>query len=54
MDALAKSLPVIREHWEPQTTARNLQLIREARAARGEASPWAMEIEEELERKAKA
>jgi hypothetical protein len=54
MDALAKAVAVIREHWEPQTTARNLQLIREAREARGEAPSWATEIEEELRRKAKA
>jgi hypothetical protein len=54
MDALAKALPVIREHWEPETTARNLQLIREARNARGEEPPWATEIEEELKRKAKS
>jgi hypothetical protein len=54
MDALAKAVAVIREHWEPQTTVRNLQLIRKAREARGEAPPWATDIEEELERKAKA
>jgi MAP3K TRAFs-binding domain len=40
-DALAKGVAVIREHWEPETTARNLRLIREAREARGEAPPWA-------------
>jgi hypothetical protein len=54
MDALAKAVAVIREQWEPQTTARNLKLIREARAARREAPPWATEIEEELKRKARA
>jgi MAP3K TRAFs-binding domain len=53
IDALAKAVAVIREHWEPETTARNLGLIREAREARGEALPWAIEIEEELNRKAK-
>jgi hypothetical protein len=52
MDALAKAVAVIREHWEPETTARNLRLIREAKEARGEARPWAIEIEEELDRKA--
>ena len=52
-DALAKALPVIREHWEPETTTRNLRLIREAREARGEALPWAAEIEEELNCRAK-
>ncbi len=54
MEALARAVAVIREHWEPQTTARNLQLIREAREARGEAPPWVTGIEEELKRKAKA
>jgi len=52
MDALAKALAAIREPWEPQTTARNLQLIREAREARGEAPAWATDVEEELKRKA--
>lgn len=52
-DALAKALAVIREPWEPETTARNLRLIREAREARGEALPWSGEIEQELNRRAK-
>jgi hypothetical protein len=34
--ALADALAARRERWEPETTARNLRLIREARAARGE------------------
>ncbi|MGH8650718.1 MAG: potassium-transporting ATPase subunit C [Gammaproteobacteria bacterium] len=49
----AAALPVIHERWEPETSARNLRLIHEARAARGESVPWAQEIEDELERKAK-
>ena len=53
MDALAKALAVIRERWEPETTARNLQLIREARAARHEAPRWMNDIEDELKQKAK-
>ncbi len=53
LDALAAALPVIRERWEPETTARNLRLIHEARAARGEGVPWAKESEDALERKAK-
>ena len=53
MDALAKALAVIREPWEPETTARNLQLIRTAREARKEAPPWATEIENELNKMAK-
>ncbi len=52
-DALAKALPVIRERWEPETTARNLRLVREAREPRGEALPWSGEIEQELNRRAK-
>ncbi|HMA71297.1 MAG TPA: TRAFs-binding domain-containing protein [Xanthobacteraceae bacterium] len=53
MDALVKAVAAIRETWEPETTARNLRLIHEAREARGEVTPWATEIEEELKRKAK-
>jgi hypothetical protein len=53
MEALAQALPVIRESWEPETTLRNLRLIRESRAARNETVAWAQEIEDELERKAK-
>lgn len=39
--------------WEPQTTAANLALIREARAARGERLEWADAIEQALEQTAK-
>lgn len=53
MDALAKALPVIREPWEPGSTAANLQLIRRARESRNESPPWAATIENELHRKAK-
>jgi hypothetical protein len=53
MDALAKALPIIRENWEPETTQRNLRLIRTARETRGEAAPWMTEIEDELERQLK-
>jgi tetratricopeptide (TPR) repeat protein len=52
MSALADALAAVREPWEPETTARNLRLIREARARRGEDVPWARAIEEELERRA--
>jgi MAP3K TRAFs-binding domain len=52
MDALADTLAVVREPWEPETTARNLQLIRAAREARQEALPWMKVIEDELNRKA--
>jgi hypothetical protein len=50
--ALDQAVAAIREPWEPETTARNLRLIREARAARNEALPWAAEIEQELDRQA--
>jgi hypothetical protein len=33
---LGKALAVVREPWEPKTTARNLSLIRKSRAQRGE------------------
>jgi hypothetical protein len=48
-DALAR----VRESWEPGTTAENLCLIREARAERIEALPWAEEIEQALLKKQK-
>ena len=51
-DALEAALPLIRERWEPDTTARNLRLIRIAREARGETVPWAKDIELELARRA--
>jgi hypothetical protein len=52
-EALAKALPIIRESLEPETTARNLRLIREAREGRGEQLPWSKRIEQELDRRAK-
>ncbi len=48
MDALSHALAAVREVWEPETTARNLRLIREAREAREEEVPWAAELEEAL------
>jgi hypothetical protein len=50
--ALSHALASVREPWEPETTARNLCLIREIREKRRETIPWAKKIEEELERKA--
>ena len=48
-DALSRSLAAVRETWEPETTLRNLRLIREARERRGETIPlWITEIEKEL------
>jgi hypothetical protein len=42
------ALAAVREPWEPESTAYNLSLIREARAARGEIVEWADELEAEL------
>jgi tetratricopeptide (TPR) repeat protein len=53
MDALGNALAAVRESWEPETTARNLRLIREARERRQDEIPWPVEIENELSMKAK-
>jgi len=50
--ALSDAIAVVREVWEPETTARNLRLIRETRERRGESIMWAKEIEEELQKRA--
>jgi len=50
----ADALANVREVWEPETTARNLRLIREARERRGESVPWAAEIEKALSKAAGA
>jgi hypothetical protein len=46
--ALADALAAVRESWEPETTARNLRLIREAREKRQEVVAWESEVENEL------
>jgi hypothetical protein len=51
-DAAAQALAAVRERWEPETTARNLRLIRETRARRNESFLWANQIEEEFEKRA--
>lgn len=51
--ALADVLAAVREVWEPETTARNLRLIREARERRNERIEWPNEIENELVRRSK-
>jgi|CXWL01.1.fsa_nt_gi tetratricopeptide (TPR) repeat protein len=48
--ALTDALTVVRESWEPETTARNLRLINIAREKRGESIGWMKEIEEALTR----
>lgn len=49
--ALCDALATVREIWEPETTANNLKLIREARSRRGISVPWAEEIEDELKKR---
>jgi hypothetical protein len=51
-DALGNALAAVREVWEPETTERNLRLIRESRERRGEAKTWMLEIETELANRA--
>lgn len=51
-EALGDALASIREVWEPETTLRNLRLIREARKQRGEENTsWQVVIEQALERR---
>ena len=54
MSSLSDALACIRESWEPETTARNLRLIREARERRREQPAWASEVEATLDRKSKS
>ena len=53
MTALSDALAAVRESWEPETTARNLRLIRENREWRGESLPWALKVEQELMKRVK-
>lgn len=47
-DALGEALSEVREAFEPETTRRNLRLIRKTRESRGDGCAWAEEIELEL------
>jgi hypothetical protein len=47
-EAASDALAAVREPWEPESTANNLRLIREARAESGERLSWADAIEDEL------
>jgi tetratricopeptide (TPR) repeat protein len=47
-EALGSALAAVREPWEPESTAGNLRLIREAREERGESLPWTEDVEREL------
>jgi tetratricopeptide (TPR) repeat protein len=51
-EALSDALASISEPWEPETTARNLRIIREARERRSDDVPWAAKIEEVLRKMA--
>jgi hypothetical protein len=51
--ALSDALAAVRETWEPETTANNLRMIREARERREDSPAWAQEMETELTRRAK-
>ncbi len=53
VSAVGQALAAVREDWEPETTARTLRLIREARAKRGEDVPWVRKIEQALEERAR-
>ncbi|HET7509246.1 MAG TPA: TRAFs-binding domain-containing protein [Solirubrobacterales bacterium] len=46
--ALGAALANVRESWEPETTLRNIRLIREAREKRGETVDLEKQVEEEL------
>jgi MAP3K TRAFs-binding domain len=42
----------VRERWEPETTARNLRLVRESRERQGTQPAWASDIEQALLKRA--
>jgi tetratricopeptide (TPR) repeat protein len=48
IQALGDALANVREKWEPETTARNVRLIRETRQARGEPTPFEVDVEQAL------
>ena len=52
--ALSNALVEVREPWEPETTARNLRLISELRAARSEENAWIADLVKHLLAKAEA
>jgi len=51
-EALGSALALVRESWEPKSTASNLAMIRRARESRGDGDEWAKEIEDSLLRRA--
>lgn len=50
--ALEDALAAVREPWEPESTARNLRLIRQCREQRGAPLAWAAALERALDRRA--
>lgn len=48
---LGRSLISIREPWEPESTARNLRLIKDAREKRGQDAAWIQQIVDQLLKK---
>jgi len=52
--AFDKALIAVRELWEPETTAYNLGLLRQARVSRDAQPSWATAIELQLQRRALA
>ena len=51
---LPKALANVREAWEPETTARNISFIRQAREKRNELPAWQVDIEKVLAKRAPA
>ncbi|MGE5779060.1 MAG: hypothetical protein ACM30D_07105 [Hyphomicrobiales bacterium] len=49
-EALGDALAAVRDPWEPETTARNLRLIRDVRSKRGHDVAWIEAVERELQR----
>jgi len=52
VQALGDALANVHEKWEPETTARNVRLIRETRQARGEPTPFEADVEQALDQAA--
>jgi hypothetical protein len=52
MQHLGIALSAIREKWEPETTAKNIKMIKDARLSRGETCDWIGHIEKELNKAA--
>jgi hypothetical protein len=52
-DHLADAVAMIRESWEPDTTANNLRLIERARASRGGDTSLLVQIIEDLKARAR-